>query len=368
MAATAKGAAAAAHNWKAGLGADRHLTTHRQGLWLFVRSASVYVLLFLGAFLLPTAWMRIACLLITPFAIAALFVVGHDAAHHTLTPSRRLNRILGRLCLLPSYHPFTSWCHAHNTLHHAGTCLKGKHPDFAPFDKHEFDSLPPWRQRLERVYRAPLGVGLCYVMDFYRRYMLFPRGQNRSPHETAFQADRMLVLVFAGFQFWIGHVLTAYTPNPQLSHGLYSAVTVMLPWAIWIYFTGIMSFVQHTHPRTAWYDDPEEWEFFNAQLRGSTHVILPWPMGAILHNTMDHAAHHIDPAIPLRELPASQKLLEQLVPEDCVVQRLTWRGYWRICRVCKLYDYRRRCWLNFDGLPTTHAIKFANTVNATQTI
>ena len=55
MAATLKGAAEAAHNWKAGLGADRHLTTNRQGLWLFLRSASVYVLLFLGAFLLPYA-------------------------------------------------------------------------------------------------------------------------------------------------------------------------------------------------------------------------------------------------------------------------------------------------------------------------
>ena len=180
MAATLKGAAEAAHNWKAGLGADRHLTTNRQGFWLFLRSASVYVLLFLGAFLLPTPWMRSACLLIMPLSIAALFVVGHDAAHHTLTPSRWLNRILGRLCLLPSYHTYTSWRHAHNTLHHGGTCLKGKHPDFAPFDKREFDALPAWRQGLERVYRAPLGVGLYYAMDFYRRYMLFPSGQNRS--------------------------------------------------------------------------------------------------------------------------------------------------------------------------------------------
>jgi omega-6 fatty acid desaturase (delta-12 desaturase) len=355
MAATLKGAAEAAHNWKAGLGAGRHLTTNRQGLWLFLRSASVYVLLFLGAFLLPTPWMRSACLLIMPLSIAALFVVGHDAAHHTLTPSRWLNRILGRLCLLPSYHSYTSWSHAHNTLHHGGTCLKGKHPDFAPFDKREFDALPAWRQGLERVYRAPLGVGLYYAMDFYRRYMLFPSGQNRSPRERAFQADRMLVLVFVGFQFWVGHALTTYTPNLQLSHWLYTAASVMLPWGIWTYFTGVMSFVQHTHPRTAWYDNPAEWEFYSVQLSSSTHVILPWPLGAILHNTMDHAAHHIDPAIPLGELPASQRLLEQLAPEDCVVQRLTWREYLRICRVCKLYDYQRRCWLNFDGLPTTEA-------------
>ena len=50
----------------------------------------------------------------------------------------------------------------------------------------------------------------------------------------------MLVLVFAGFQFWIGHALTAYTPNLQLSHWLYTTVAVMLPWGISICFTGVM--------------------------------------------------------------------------------------------------------------------------------
>jgi acyl-lipid omega-6 desaturase (Delta-12 desaturase) len=348
-----KCAAEAAQTWKAQLPADRRLVTNSRGLWLFFRSSSIYVLLFLGAFLLPSPWMRGACLLITPLVIGALFVIGHDAAHHTLTPSRWLNRILGRLCLLPAYHPYTSWCHAHNVLHHAGTCLKGKHPDFAPLSKSEFDSLPMWRQRMERIHRAPLGVGLCYVLDFYGRYLLFPNRGNRSPRKTTFQTDRLLVLAFAAFQFWIGHALTAYTPDLRLSPWLYTTIAVTLPWATWIYFTGVMSFIQHTHPRTAWYDDHAEWEFYGVQLSSSTHVILPWPLGAILHNTMDHAAHHIDPTIPLQELPASQKLLEQQAPGHCVVQRLTWREYVRICRACQLYDYRERCWLSFDGLRTT---------------
>jgi omega-6 fatty acid desaturase (delta-12 desaturase) len=116
---------------------------------------------------------------------------------------------------------------------------------------------------------------------------------------------------------------------------------------------GAASFVQHTHPRTAWYDREDEWSFYHVQLRSSTHAVLPWPLGPMLHNIMDHPAHHIDPTIPLYELPASQKLLEERAPEHSVVVPLTVREYLRICRVCKLYDYRRHCWLDFDGNPTT---------------
>jgi omega-6 fatty acid desaturase (delta-12 desaturase) len=68
---------------------------------------------------------------------------------------------------------------------------------------------------------------------------------------------------------------------------------------------------------------------------------------------MDHAAHHIDPTIPLYELPPSQKLLEEFAPAYSIVERLTIRKYLLICRTCKLYDYRLHCWLDFDGNRTT---------------
>ena len=59
--------------------------------------------------------------------IGALFIIGHDAAHNSFTPYGWLNRLLGRLVLLPAWHPYTSWAYAHNTLHHGGTNLRGKH-------------------------------------------------------------------------------------------------------------------------------------------------------------------------------------------------------------------------------------------------
>jgi omega-6 fatty acid desaturase (delta-12 desaturase) len=322
-------------------------------LWIFFQSASVYAALFLGTFLLPAIWMRLACLLSLPLAIGALFVIGHDAAHHSLTRWRWLDTIIGRLAFLPAYHPYTAWCYAHNVLHHGGTCLKGKHPDFTPLGKEEFDRLSPWRQRLERIYRSAPGVGLCYVLDFYRRFIVWPSARHRSAHRTAFQVDRIIVFAFFALQVWVGYTLTQYTEDLEMPRVLYALATVVLPWTGWVYFMGTASFVQHTHPRAVWFDKESDWDFHNVQLTSSTHMVLPWPLERILHNIMDHAAHHIDPRIPLYELPESQRMLEQQAPDHVIVQRLTWREYLRICRACKLYDYREHRWLDFDGLPTS---------------
>jgi omega-6 fatty acid desaturase (delta-12 desaturase) len=159
-------------------------------------------------------------------------------------------------------------------------------------------------------------------------------------------------VAFLAFEFWLASVLIDGSPLGRL--GLAgAAIVVLVPWMLWMYFMGVVSFIQHTHPSSAWYDDPAEWEFHHAQLRSSTHAMLPGRLGAFLHNILDHPAHHIDPTIPLYELPASQALLEQQAPEHSLVVRLTVAEYFRICRHCKLYDYRRHCWLDFDGVPTT---------------
>ncbi len=78
-------------------------------------------------------------------------------------------QLLGRIACLPSYHPYTSWTHAHCSLHHAWTCFKGKHPDFAPMSKAEYDALPAWRRLVERLYRSPIGPPFSIIFSFWLR-------------------------------------------------------------------------------------------------------------------------------------------------------------------------------------------------------
>lgn len=346
-------AADAARAWRASLPPHHRARSVAHGVALFGLSAVLYLALFAGALLLPSRWLNAVCLIVLPLVIGSLFILGHDAAHNTLTQLGWLNRVLGRLALLPAWHPYTAWCHAHNTLHHGGTNLKGRHPDFPPFSKDEFDRLPRWRRWLEVVYRTPAGIGLFYTLDFYLRYLILPRGDRYPPFRRAFRLDRLLVLAFVIAQFVAAYLLAGHTPDPLLPPAGIATAAVLLPWSIWIWFMGFITFLQHTHPRAAWYDDEREWSFYHVQLRSTTHVLFPWPIGALLHNIMDHPAHHIDPTIPLYELPASQRRLEEQAPSHSLIVPWSLGEYLRICRTCKLYDYRQHRWLDFTGRPTT---------------
>jgi omega-6 fatty acid desaturase (delta-12 desaturase) len=287
--------------------------------------------------------------------IGALFIVAHDAGHNSLTPYGWLNRLVGRALLLPSWHPYTSWIFAHNTLHHGGTNLRGRHPDFVPLTKEEYDRLPTWRQLLEKLFRSPLGPGLSYVLNFYFNYILFPQGDRRPPQRLRFQFDRLLVFAFFIFQVVAVYSMACMMPGLFLAPLPYALIEVTLPWMIWIQFMGFFSFIQHTHPRLAWYDDPKEWSFYVVQLKSSAHVVFPFPIERLLNNIMDHTAHHIDPAIPLYHLPKCQRLLERSCAEHAAVVRWSPAQYLELCRVCKLYDFRLHCWTDFEGNATSEA-------------
>jgi omega-6 fatty acid desaturase (delta-12 desaturase) len=351
--ASATTASEAARHWRAILPRQWRRSSIVRGLLVTTVCGGLYLGLFLGAYLLPTPALRATCLFVMPIAIGMLFVIGHDAAHNSLTPAGWLNRLLGRVVMLPAYHPYTSWSHAHNTLHHGWTNLKGRHPDFVPFTREEFDRLPAWRRWLERFYRSPIGIGPCYMIDFYLCYLLLPSRKNRSPYTLWFHLDRGFVLLFFVAQLAVAWLLAGTIPEPVLSQPVYAVLSVVAPWTAWIWFMGFMSYLQHTHPRMAWYDDEGEWSFYHVQLKSTAHVVFPWPIERLLNNIMDHPAHHLDSQIPLYNLPRSQKLLEDTTPEHAVVIRWTPWEYLSICRACKLYDFRRHCWTNFNGEATT---------------
>jgi acyl-lipid omega-6 desaturase (Delta-12 desaturase) len=343
----------AARQWRTSLPAELRRRCLRRGGVLLSLAAVGYVAAMVGAVCLPTFFWRTFSLSLAPLMIGALFVIGHDAAHNSFTPYGWLNRLLGRLVLLPAWHPYTSWVFAHNILHHGGTNLRGKHPDFVPLTKEEYDRLPRWRRLLEKLYRSPVGSGPCYLFGFYLGYILFPTKERRPPRRRQFEWDRLLVLGFFALQILGMYLLACRTTGLFLPPLAYAFFDVILPWMVWLQFMGFVTFIQHTHPQLAWYDDPKEWSFYHVQLKSSTHVVFPFPIERLLNNIMDHAAHHIDPAIPLYHLPQSQRLLEQSCEEHAAVIRWSLLQHWELCRICKLYDFVRHCWTDFEGNATS---------------
>src|SRR5436305_9855852 len=94
--------AQAARRWRAALPRGWRQPSTARGLLVVAIAAMLYAGTFAGMFLLPAWYLRLTCLLLNPIAIGMLFVIGHDAAHNSLTPLGWLNRILGRLVMLPA--------------------------------------------------------------------------------------------------------------------------------------------------------------------------------------------------------------------------------------------------------------------------
>ena len=285
--------------------------------------------------------------------IAILFVVGHDACHGSFTAQRWLNNLLGRIAFLPSLHPFTSWELGHNRLHHCWTNLRGKDYVWTPLSYEEYRAMPLAKRTLEKFYRSPFGVGAYYFVEIWWKHMVFPRGSDvdKLPKGQSI-FDRVSVFAFLSLQAAVLVFLAATFHTGTVSALL---TGIVLPQALWNWLMGFVVFQHHTHPRVTWYDDPQEWSFFAGQVQGTVHVIFPWPIGFILHNIMEHTAHHIDPKIPLYNLPASQRAVQGAYSEHVIESRFTPKQLLRIMAACQLYDYRSHRWLDFSGKPTTDA-------------
>ncbi len=299
------------------------------GEWLVARSTSLALML--GGSALAT------------LAIVRLFIIGHDACHGSLTDHSGLNKLLGRIAFLPSLTPFSLWRVGHNIVHHGFNNLRGRDFVWQPLDPSEWQSLSPARRLLERVYRSAFGPLPYYLVEIWWRRLYFP-GRGDAPGRRAeFTWDSVSVTVFA--LGWVAALALA-APATATTVALAIALGFVVPFVIWTWVVGFVVYLHHTHPDVVWYADKSAWLKAQGILHGTVRYrVRPW-WNWLLHNIMEHAAHHLDPRIPLYRLKAAQTALAHLVPDIPVVE-LSLRTYWRSVRQCKLFDFERRRWVRF---------------------
>jgi omega-6 fatty acid desaturase (delta-12 desaturase) len=126
----------------------------------------------------------------------------------------------------------------------------------------------------------------------------------------------------------------------------------VVPFLCWNALIGFVVYVHHTHPEVDWYDDKASWAAAHPFVSTTVHLTFRWRIGTLLHNIMEHTAHHVDMSVPLYRLREAQLLLEQRLRGRIVIQAFTWRWYIRTARRCKLYDFANRRWIDFRGVPT----------------
>ena len=345
---------------------ERRKVTHRsmgRGLRILIAHYALYLATIIGAVAPLPLWMNLGFAVANGALIGLIFLIGHDSGHASFVPGRRANAWVTRLAFTPCMHSKSLWEVVHNRVHHGYTNLKGKDYVWAPMSKAEFDAASWPRRMMERIYRGPIGPVFYYWIEFWLKKLVLPIASEARADWRRHLPDTFYVFFVGGGMVALIGVLGHYLA-PDRSMWRTMLVGWFLPFAIWNYLMALSIFLQHNHPQVPWFDKKEEWNFYNGNIRGSAHVDLPFDFLLLFKWVMLHHAHHALPSVPLYHLEEAQQKLIEAYGKDVVRYRFTIDAYRRIYRACKLFDYERKQWTDFNGLPTAEPIDLVGTVPA----
>lgn len=325
-----------------------------RGLGLFAVHAALYFATLVAAianFPLP---VNLLFAVANGLFIALLFIIGHDGCHGSYVPQRRWNLWLARLAFIPCVHSASLWRRTHNDGHHYRTNLKGVDAVWAPMSKREYDAAPLFRRWLERLYRGPLGPLVYYWGEFWLYRLVFPLAPDVRAEWKRHLPDTLLVLTgFALTLIAIGVFGAHLAPGRSL--WLTFVTGWAIPFAVWNYVMALTIYLNHTHPNIPWFSDERRWTFHRANVLGTAHVRLPRWLAPLYSDALAHTAHHANVALPVYALPPAQAKLKTAFGAGVQDYALSFAQYRRIYTACKLFDFERMCWTDFDGTPTVNA-------------
>ena len=298
-------------------------------------------------------WIKVFASLVAALWIARLFVIGHDACHGSYTPNKTLNQWIGRIAFLPSLTPYSLWEVGHNLAHHGFTNLKGRDYVWTPYSPNEFAKLSRMRRALEHVYRSGVGQGVYYMIEMWWKKLFFPGRKHVTTRRTSHVVDSSLVAIFGAL--WIGG-LTLWGARTGISIVSLLIFGFAVPFFVWNCLMGFVVYVQHTHPRVAWYERRDQWSANAGYATTTVHIKLKRPFDCLIHYILEHGAHHVNMGIPLYRLKDAQARLTATLDERLNSEAFTWRYYWNTVRRCKLYDFAQHYWTDFDGHVTSEPL------------
>jgi acyl-lipid omega-6 desaturase (Delta-12 desaturase) len=295
-------------------------------------------------------WLKILAGIFAGVKLAAFVTLGHDAAHRTLVANRGLNRWLAYACFTPCLHNYQLWVWDHHEIHHPQT--NGEHFDsYTPYSKAEYDQLP-WRKQLfERIIRAPnvVGFGLHYLFQRMPRVRLWPTAAVSARHRASAWRDFVVLVGYHGAFLMFLAAAPSFAP---VSLGQSLVLGYVLPLWVFATLTGASLYVMHTHRRVPWFKGELDRKGDAAVEFCATHMELPPLASRLVHHVFAHSVHHAHPRVPCYRVPEAQRQLDAMLGSRAVREPLSLSGLLATMRACKLYDFERHQWTDFEGRPT----------------
>ena len=270
-----------------------------------------------------------------------LFMIQHDCGHGSFFGSRRARDIVGFCIGVLTLTPYQYWrrTHAYHHAHSGDLDFRG-FGDIDTLTVREYQALSRRKRFGYRLYRHPLlllGIGPLFHFVVKHRY--------------PWDIPRKWKAAWASV-WWTNLALLALVSVTAVTLGLREFLLIQLPiTALTCSFGVLLFYVQHQFEDTYW-DDHEEWDYFEASLLGSSHLVLPKPLQWITASIGIHHVHHLNALIPNYRL---QEALET-VPELQQATTIGPREAWRLLRLA-LWDEDRRRLVRFGEVRQVASVR-----------
>jgi omega-6 fatty acid desaturase (delta-12 desaturase) len=256
-----------------------------------------------------------------------LFIIQHDCGHGSFFHSRRARDWTGFAIGVVTLIPYQYWrkTHAYHHAHSGDLDFRG-FGDVDTLTVAEYRALPRVRRLQYRLYRHPLvllGLGPAFQFIVKHRYPWdIPRDWKHAWRSV----------------WWTNAAIAALALVLGLAVGWQRFLMVQLPITLLSGSIGVWLFyVQHQYEDTYWHRH-EDWDFFDAALEGSSHLVLPRPLQWITGNIGIHHVHHLSSRIPnyrLQECMDANPALQRAT-------RITLRDAWRLMHLTLWDDEARQ--------------------------
>ena len=313
----------------------------RSSVRQLLSSAVPFVLLWTAMYWSLEVSYLLTLLLAIPTAgfVVRMFMIQHDCGHGSYFKSRWARDWTGFLIGVLTLTPYQYWrkTHAYHHSHSGNLDFRG-FGDILTMTVKEYKALTPFGRLKYRLYRNPaviLGIGPAFHFLVKHRYPWDIPRDWKDAWTSVWRTNLFLAALVTGMSLWLGlgTFLMIQIPVTLLACSM----------GVWLFY------VQHQFEESYWHHK-ENWDYFDAALQGSTHLVLPRPLQWMTANIGLHHVHHLNSQIP------NYKLEECLnaTPELQKVTKITFADSWRLFRLA-LWDEDNECMIGFGGLRKTAA-------------
>ena len=315
-----------------------------KGLAYTARDTVVYGLVVAGLLLFDNPIVVVALWVLSSLVISGLFIIGHDAAHESLFRSKRLNSIVGHLCMLPSWHVYEGWVLGHNRIHHKYTVRQGFDFVWHPYTVEQWAEMGTFARLRHRFEWSWAGAGAYYLREVWWHKMMV--GKPPARWAGAIRRDRWIIVAWvvgaSALLGWYG--FSRY--GTVLGAAWVILKVLVVPFLAFCFVIGSVVHVHHIQPGIRWWPR-REWTKFKGQMEGTTVLRVAPGMNFFFHWIMVHVPHHVDMRIPMYNLELAADAIKAAYPDTVHDDKLRFRDFMANTRVCRLYDFEEGRWLTY---------------------